>query len=115
VLPQHTDVEIAADGTISVQAPGAATLQAVDRLRVVSGDARELTKNEAGLIVSRSGAQLPADPNLTVRARALEGANVSAVEEMVATMTLNRSFEIQMKLLTASDSMNQAGDRLLGA
>jgi flagellar basal-body rod protein FlgF len=115
VLPQHTDVEIAADGTISVQAPGAATLQAVDRLRVVSGDARELTKNEAGLIVSRSGVQLPADPNLTVRARALEGANVSAVEEMVATMTLNRSFEIQMKLLTASDSMNQAGDRLLGA
>jgi flagellar basal-body rod protein FlgF len=28
-----------------------------------------------------------------VRPRALEGSNVSAVEEMVATMSLNRSFE----------------------
>jgi flagellar basal-body rod protein FlgF len=115
VLPQHTAVEIAADGTISVQTPGATTLQVVDRLRLVTAEARELTKNEAGLIVGRGGAALAPDPNVTVRARALEGSNVSAIEEMVATMTLNRSFEMQMKLLKASDSMNDVGNRLLGA
>jgi flagellar basal-body rod protein FlgF len=49
-----------------------------------------------------------------VRPRALEGSNVSAVEEMVATMSLNRSFEIQMKLFQASDKMNEAGNRLIG-
>ncbi|TFW29702.1 flagellar basal body rod protein FlgF [Massilia horti] len=114
VLPQHTAVEIATDGTISIQAPGATLMQVVDRLRMVGGTASELTKNEAGLVVSRSGDPLPLDPDLTVRARALEGSNVSAVEEMVATMTLNRSFEIQMKLLKASDSMNEVGNRLLG-
>lgn len=114
VLPQHSAVEIANDGTISIQAPGATTMQVVDRLRLVNGTAPELTKNEAGLIVSRGGDPLPADPDLSVRARALEGSNVSAVEEMVATMTLNRSFEIQMKLLKASDSMNEVGNRLLG-
>jgi flagellar basal-body rod protein FlgF len=115
VLPQHTAVEIAADGTISVQASGSSTLQVVDRLRLVNAEARELTKNEAGLIVARGGAALAQDPNVTLRARALEGSNVSAIEEMVATMTLNRSFEMQMKLLKASDSMNEVGNRLIGA
>jgi flagellar basal-body rod protein FlgF len=115
VLPPHTAVEIAADGTISVQAPGAVTLQVIDKLRLVNAEAGELTKNEAGLVVPRGGGQLAADANVTVRPRALEGSNVSAVEEMVATMTLNRSFEIQMKLLKASDSMNEVGNRLIGA
>jgi flagellar basal-body rod protein FlgF len=115
VLPQHTAVEIGADGTISIQSPGATTMQVVDRLKLVNAEGRELTKNEAGLLVPRAGGQLAQDPAVTVRPRALEGSNVSAVEEMVATMTLNRSFELQMKLFTASDSMDQAGNRLLGA
>jgi flagellar basal-body rod protein FlgF len=115
VLPEHSAVEIGQDGTISVQAPGATTLQVVDRLRLVNAEAPELTKNEAGLLVPRGGGQLAADANLTVRPRALEGSNVSAVEEMVATMTLNRSFEIQMKLLKASDNMDEVGNRLIGA
>lgn len=115
VLPPHTAVEIARDGTVSVQTEGSNQLQVVDRLRLVSGEASQLTKNEAGLLVVRGGGQLDADPALTVRSRALEGSNVSAVEEMVATMSLTRQFEMQMKLFKASDDMNQTGNRLLGA
>ena len=115
VLPPHTALEIGTDGTISVQTEGATTMQVVDKLRLVNAEASELTKNEAGLLVARSGAPLESDPSVRVRSRALEGSNVSAVEEMVAVMSLNRSFEIQMKLFKASDSMNEAGNRLLGA
>ncbi|HEX9173725.1 MAG TPA: flagellar basal body rod protein FlgF [Telluria sp.] len=115
VLPPHTAVEIGLDGTVSIQAAGASTMQVVDKLRLVNAEGSELTKNEAGLIVARSGAPLEADANVKVRSRALEGSNVSAVEEMVAVMSLNRSFEIQMKLFKASDSMNEVGNRLLGA
>ena len=115
VLPPHTAVEIGTDGSISVLTEGATLMQVVDRLRLVNAEGAELTKNEAGLIVSRGGEPLAADPNVTVRGRALEGSNVSAVEEMVAVMSLNRSFEIQMKLFKASDSMNEAGNRLIGA
>jgi flagellar basal-body rod protein FlgF len=114
-LPPHTAVEVGTDGTISVLTEGATQMQVVDKLRLVNAEGAELTKNEAGLIVSRDGANLNADPNVTVRPRSLEGSNVSAVEEMVATMSLNRSFEIQMKLFQASDKMNEAGNRLLGA
>ncbi|MFA6071717.1 MAG: flagellar basal body rod C-terminal domain-containing protein, partial [Janthinobacterium sp.] len=56
---------------------------------------------------------LQADPTVRLRDRHLEGSNVSAVEEMVATMSLNRSFEMQMKVFKASDSMMESGNRLL--
>lgn len=113
-LPAHTAVEIARDGTLSILPEGSQQMQVVDRLRLVSANAAELTKNEAGLLVSR-GAPLEADPNAGLRSRALEGSNVSAIEEMVATMTLNRTFEMQMKMFSAADKMNEAGNRLLGA
>ncbi|NML63308.1 flagellar basal body rod protein FlgF [Massilia sp. RP-1-19] len=115
ILPPFHAVAIGADGTISIQAPGGRDMQVVDKLKLVNGEAGELTKNEAGLIVARSGDQLAADPAVTVRNRHLEGSNVSAVEEMIATMSLNRSFEMQMKLFKASDNMNEAGNRLIGA
>jgi len=115
VLPPHTAVDIAADGTISVLPEGATLNQVVDRLRLVSAEGAELSKNEAGLIVARNGEALAQDPNARLQSRALEGSNVSAVEEMVAVMSLNRSFELQMKMFKASDSMNESGNRLLGA
>ena len=113
VLPQHTAVEVGTDGTISVLTEGATQMQVVDKLRLVNATGAELTKNESGLIVSRDGGNLPTDPNVKVRPRALEGSNVSAVEEMVATMSLNRSFEVQMRLFKASDSMNETGNKLI--
>lgn len=115
VLPPHTAVDIANDGTISVMPEGGLLTQIIDRLRLVSAEGAQLAKNEAGMIVPRDGQPLAADPNVTVRGGALEGSNVSAVEEMVAVMSLNRSFEMQMKMLKASDSMNESGNRLLGA
>lgn len=113
VLPAFQRVSIGADGTISVQQSGQESLQPVDKLKLVSAEGSDLAKNEAGLIVSRNGASLEADNTITVRSRHLEGSNVSAVEELIATMSLNRDFEMQMKLFKASDSMAEAGNRLI--
>lgn len=115
VLPVHSKLSIGADGTISLQVPGGTAMQAVDKIKLVRAEGSELRKNEAGLLVTRSGGELATDPQARVRAGFLEGSNVSAVEEMVATMSLNRTFEMQMKLFKASDSMNEVGNRLLGA
>ncbi|AKU20629.1 flagellar basal body rod protein FlgF [Massilia sp. MB5] len=114
-LPIHTRVEIGQDGTVSIQVPGQAQMQVIDKLKLVKAETAELTKNEAGLLVARDGQLLNTDNTVLVRSGHLEGSNVSAVEEMVAVMSLNRTFEIQMKLFKASDSMNEAGNRLLGA
>lgn len=113
VLPPYARLSIGVDGTISIQEPGQAGLQPVDRLKLVKPAAGSLTKNEAGLIVARDGAPLAADESVTVRSGHLEGSNVSAVEEMVATMTLSRDFEMQMKLFKAADGMAEAGNRLI--
>jgi len=113
VLPAYSRIEISPDGTISVLTPGQIEMQAVDRLKRVRPAADDVTKNTAGLIVARSGEPLPADDTVTVRSGHLEGSNVSAVEEMVATMNLNRDFEIQMKLYRAADQLAEAGNRIV--
>lgn len=113
-IPEYNKIDIGADGTVSIQSPGTTTMQVIDKLRLVKAEGAELTKNEAGLLVTRSGAPLETDPTVTVRPGHLEGSNVSAVEEMVATMSLNRTFEIQMKLFKATDAMAETGNRLLG-
>ncbi len=113
VLPEHAALEIGSDGTISIRPPGEAQMQPLDRLKLVNPPADLVTKNSAGLIVARSGEALPVDPQVQVRSGHLEGSNVSAIEEMVATMNLNREFEIQMKLYRAADAMAETGNRLV--
>jgi flagellar basal-body rod protein FlgF len=113
VLPPSNRVEIGEDGTLSVLAEGAFEMQQVDKLKLVLPTAGDLHKNEAGLLVSRSGAPLPASDAVAVRGGHLESSNVSAVEEMVASMQINRDFEMQMKLFKAADDMATNGNRLL--
>jgi flagellar basal-body rod protein FlgF len=113
VLPPFTQVAVGEDGTISVQVPGQNDMQPVDRLKLVKPAGAELTKSPDGLVAMRSGAPAPVDETVKVKGGHLEGSNVSAVEEMVATMDLNRSFEVQMKLYTAADQMADAGNRLV--
>jgi flagellar basal-body rod protein FlgF len=112
-LPPHSKIEITADGVISVQTPGQAELQQVDRLKLVKPDFAQLRKNEQGLLVAADGQALAADATVRVGAGRLESSNVSAVEEMVTTMSLARDFEIQMKLFKAADGMADAGNRLI--
>ncbi|WP_077033534.1 flagellar basal body rod protein FlgF [Pelomonas sp. KK5] len=111
--PEHGALVIGRDGTISVQTPGQTDLQVVDKLKLVKPPMAEMTKNPAGLLVPRDGGTLAADDTVQVHGGHLEGSNVSAIEEMVATMTLNRDFEVQMKLLNKADSMADAGNRLI--
>jgi len=112
-LPPHSKVEITADGVISVQAPGQAELQPVDRLKLVKPAFNQLTKNEAGLLVARDGTPQASDATVKVGAGRLEASNVSAVEEMITTMSLARDFEMQMRLFKAADGMAEQGNRLM--
>lgn len=113
-LPAHSRVEVALDGTISIQPPGGANMQVLDKFKLVNAEGSELTKNASGLLVARNNQPLQVDPKVQVRGGYLEGSNVSAVEEMVAVMSLNRTFDVQMKLFQSSDKMTEAGNRLVG-
>lgn len=115
VLPAtYSGLAISADGTISVQETGQSQMAPVDRLKLVKPAASAVVKDPSGLIVARSGQPLAADDSVVVQSGHLEGSNVSAIEEMVSTMNLNRDFEIQMKLYAAADTMADAGNKLVG-
>ena len=113
VLPPFVQVSISPNGAISILPPGGDQMQVVDRLKLVKLEPANLMKNEAGLIVPRDGVVPEIDETVSVRGGHLEGSNVSAIEELVATMSLNRDFEVQMKLLKAADSMAETGNRLI--
>lgn len=112
VLPPFRAVSIAADGGISVLAEDGTEMQEVERLKLVDAETG-LTKNRAGLLVTKDGSELPASDTVRVRGGALEDSNVRAVEEMVAVMDLSRQFELQMKMYQAAESMVEAGNRLI--
>jgi flagellar basal-body rod protein FlgF len=112
-LPPHSQVTISPDGTISVQPEGETELQIVDKLLLTKPEPTDLVKNEKGLLVTRSGMDYPADESVTVAPGHVESSNVSAVEEMMQTMQLTRSFEMQMRLFKAADEMAEGGNRLM--
>jgi flagellar basal-body rod protein FlgF len=48
-----------------------------------------------------------------VRAGMLEGSNVNAVDEMVNMISLQRHYELQVKLMKKADSLATQGNMLL--
>ena len=113
VLPEYDRMEIGNDGTVSVMAPGDWMMAEVDRIRLVDVPAANLMKNQAGLLVTRDGG--PAQPSEDVRLASgfLESSNVSAIDELASTMSLNRLFETQVKMMKAAEDLSDAGNRMI--
>jgi flagellar basal-body rod protein FlgF len=114
-LPEHDAVTIGADGTISVLPRGETGVQEAGRLMLVNPDPADLRKDSQGLVVSLSGTVHGVDETVRVRPAHLEASNVSAIDEMMQTMSLNRSFEMQMRLFKVADEMADTGNRLIRA
>ena len=114
-LPPYSNVEIGADGTISIQPLGqtANTLAVVDRIKLVELDPSRLYRGEDGLMRLPDGEVAPASANVQVIAGSVEGSNVSAVEEMVKMIDLARRFEAQIQIMQSEDQNNAALAELL--
>jgi flagellar basal-body rod protein FlgF len=114
-LPPYQKLEIGADGTVSIipQGGNATVMAAVDQIKLVNPAKDQLMKGEDGLIRVKTGQ--PADPAPAVKlvTGVLEGSNVSAVEEMVQMIDLQRQYELQIKLMKSVDDNGAAGSQLL--
>lgn len=110
-VPPNSDVSIGQDGTVSASANGRST--PVGRLKLVTPDAENaLTRGTDGLFRA-AGGDLPADANARLQDGALEGSNVSPVENMVAMISAARQFEAQMKMLQTAEGNEKAAAQLL--
>ncbi|CAN7779497.1 flagellar basal-body rod protein FlgG [Caballeronia sp. dw_19] len=111
---EATGITIGDNGVVSVTTAGSATGTEVGRLQLAG------FVNPAGLLAqgdnlyletAASGAPTEGDPGVDslgkIKQGALEGSNVTAVEEMVEMIAAQRTYEMNTKVLSAADNMMQ--------
>ncbi|CAM2787535.1 flagellar basal-body rod protein FlgF [Legionella worsleiensis] len=114
-IPPAKSIEIGNDGTITI-VPLDGDLKALailDRLKLVSLDKTNVVKTEDGYYQLKQGGVARADANIRVISGAIEGSNVSAVEQMVEMISAGREFDAHMKVLSTSDENAQKLAQLL--
>src|SRR5690606_13709697 len=108
LVPEHRDLSIGEDGTVTVIPPdGNGTLE-VGRIKLVKPELAQLFKGDDGLFRNADGVAAGMDEGVLLASGFLEGANVNAVDAMVDTMALSRTFEIQVKMMKTADDLSAA-------
>lgn len=109
------NITIANDGTISTRLQGApeTAIEEVGRLKLVNPDNDQIKRREDGLFDLKDGGFLQQDITVSVRSGMLEGSNVNAIEEMVQMISLQRHYEMQVKLMKKADDLSMRGNMLL--
>jgi len=108
-VPPGSEVSIGSDGTVSTTTNGRNT--PVGRLKLVTPEA-PLQRGTDGLFRAAQG-DLPVDTTARLQDGALEGSNVSPVENMIAMIAAARQFEAQMKVLQTTEGNEKAAAQLL--
>lgn len=112
VLPPFEKIEIAKDGTVSVVALGEepAVVANVSQLKLVKPDLSEMEKGVDGLFHMR-GAQpgdvQPFDAGVVLEVGHLEHSNVNSVQALTDMLSLQRQYEMQVKMMKTVDENAQ--------
>ncbi|MED5380325.1 MAG: flagellar basal body rod C-terminal domain-containing protein, partial [Pseudomonadota bacterium] len=115
-LPVPLDnLNIAADGTLSMRQLGAPAnvIEEVGRLKLVSPNYADMERGNDGLFRMEDGSIAPANANVKVMSGMLEGSNVNAVDEMVDMISLQRHYELQVKMMKQAEELDTRGNQLL--
>ena len=114
-LPNFTSMSITDIGEILVQQTGApdGELTSVGFVGSTSSELEQLVKSLDGNIRKEDGT-VPA-PDQTVRFGQgyLEASNVSAIEELIRNIDMQRQFEINVKLIKKASDLDSAGAKLM--
>lgn len=113
VLPDYDSVHIGSDGVVSVLPKGETLMAEVDRIKRVDVAAADLMKDASGMLVTKNGAPAEVSDAVVLVSAHLESSNVSAIDQLVASMSLNRLFETQVKMMKAAEDLSNAGNRMI--
>jgi flagellar basal-body rod protein FlgF len=115
ILPPFRNVIIDDIGRISIEPMDGAPGERVEVATIGTTDAAglRLTKGEDGQI-RPVGAPLPM-PNQSAKVMqgVLEGSNVNSTEELISSIDLQRSFELNMRMISTAKELDEAGVRLM--
>ncbi|MBU2877969.1 flagellar basal body rod protein FlgF [Aliiglaciecola lipolytica] len=110
-----SNINIANDGTISVRPQGApeTVLEEIGRLKMVNPNVADMERGEDGLFRLKNGQEANEDINVRLRTGMVEGSNVNAIDEMVNMISLQRHYELQVKMMKKADTLDMRGNQLL--
>lgn len=114
-VPQSTQMNVGADGTISVLPMGQTpeTISAIGRIKLVNPAAADLSLGSDGLMHLVDGASASADPAVTIKSGVLESSNVNPSQTLVQMIQLSRQYELQVRAIKSADENAQSASRLL--
>ncbi|WP_115719443.1 flagellar basal body rod protein FlgF [Gallaecimonas mangrovi] len=113
VVDDYRSIHVGSDGTVSITPVGGNGTMVSGQLKLVNPPITALAKGEDGLFYMKNGGQAPLDPNVVVESGHLELSNVNAVDEMVNTLSLSRTFEVQVRMMKTADELSNTGNRLV--
>jgi flagellar basal-body rod protein FlgF len=114
-LPPYERLEIATDGTITIQPEGATpeALAILDRIKMVNPGNAELIKGDDGLLRLKGGDEADADAATELVTGAIESSNVNASDALVTMIELARKFEMQVKMMKTAEEMDSTSAQLM--
>ena len=112
-----SNINITRDGIIMVQPEGApsSVQEEVARLKLVNPDVRLLEKGNDGLFRRKDGNAANADLTVKMMGGALESSNVNPINEMSEMISIQRQFEMQLKLMKTAEEIDSSAAALLRA
>lgn len=116
VLPPFRSLLVDAVGRLMIEPldgpPGERVLAAT--LATVVPEGVALRKSDDGRIRTADGSPLPPpDQEARVLQGVREGSNVNALEELIGSIELQRSFEVNMRMIQTAREVDEAGGALL--
>jgi flagellar basal-body rod protein FlgF len=116
VIPPAEKVEIGIDGTISIVPLGQPmqNLEIVGRLRIVTPNdtsPKQMEKGLDGFLRSKAGTTPQVDGRLM--SGVLESSNVNTVQSLVDMISLQRKYEMQVKMMSTSNKNEEKSNSLL--
>lgn len=113
MLPEYNSITIGSDGVITLIPRDDFALVEAGRIKLVDVPAANVVKRPDGLLMTKDGQPAPASDEVVLVPGHLESSNVSAIEQLVSTMSLNRLFEAQVKMMKAAEDLSTAGNRII--
>jgi flagellar basal-body rod protein FlgF len=116
-LPPYSKLDIGSDGSVALVplGQGATTVSTAGTIKLVNPDPADLERGPDGLMRTKDGSTLDADPSVRLAAGALEASNVNPSISLVRMIELSRQFEMQMQGVRNADENAEAATRLLQA
>ncbi len=114
-IPPAEKIEFAPDGSISIRGQGqpANALALIDRIKLVNPDKQFIRKDNDGTYKTIDGEGYNYDASVTLVAEALEGSNVNPMHEFMHIISMARSYEMQVKLMSEYKSIDEQASTLM--